>query len=183
MKRAHGLGIILFLLPRNCNHILQGEDLINFGIFKTRTRSSTTSKKYRISYIVLKLGKRRERGGARSQNRGGGSTRPRQATYASAELSPDALDGHPKNIAWVVPTLCRLAPFMTGFKNSEECRLEGCELLEARTHHAPRRARWRMQLREHKSSSAPSTRQCYRRRRTRTCPRETVHRTERWHTE
>ena len=164
MKRAHGLGIILFLLPRNCNHILQGEDLINFGIFKTRTRSSTTSKKYRISYIVLKLGKRREGGGARSQNRGGGSTRPRQATYASATSCPQMhLMDTPRILLGLFQHCACLAPFMTGFKNSEECRLEGCELLEARTHHAPRRARWRMQLREHKSSSAPSTRQCYRR--------------------
>ncbi len=34
VRRAHELGIILFLLPPNCTHILQGEDLVNFGIFK-----------------------------------------------------------------------------------------------------------------------------------------------------
>ena len=33
-KRAHELGIILFLLPPNCTHMLQGEDLLSFGIFK-----------------------------------------------------------------------------------------------------------------------------------------------------
>ena len=33
VRRAHELGIILFLMPPNCTNILQGEDLVNFGIF------------------------------------------------------------------------------------------------------------------------------------------------------
>ena len=34
VRMANELGIILFLLPPNCTHILQGEDLVIFRIFK-----------------------------------------------------------------------------------------------------------------------------------------------------
>tara|TARA_B110000003_G_scaffold251791_1_gene265811 strand:- start:117 stop:680 length:564 start_codon:yes stop_codon:yes gene_type:complete len=52
VRRAHELGIILFLLPPNCTSILQGEDLVNFRIFKN---DYNKKKLHYVSYIVCGL--------------------------------------------------------------------------------------------------------------------------------
>ena len=46
VTKAHEMGIRLFLLPPNCTHLLQGEDLVNFPVFKKHStwRSWITQK-------------------------------------------------------------------------------------------------------------------------------------------
>jgi len=58
LERAHQLGIIIFVLPPNCTHVLQAEDLVNFPKFKREFYSKKVEYFTRVSYWASVLKER-----------------------------------------------------------------------------------------------------------------------------
>jgi len=55
VKTAHELGIRIFLLPPNCTHLLQGEDLVNFPIFKNEFNAAKLDHLTKVTYSAFIL--------------------------------------------------------------------------------------------------------------------------------
>lgn len=52
---AHEMGIRLFLLPPNCTHLLQGEDLVNFPVFKKQFNAAKLDHLTKMTYSAFIL--------------------------------------------------------------------------------------------------------------------------------
>ena len=58
VKTAHAMGIRLFLLPPNCTHLLQGEDLVNFPVFKKLFNTAKLEHLTKMTYSAFILNQR-----------------------------------------------------------------------------------------------------------------------------